>query len=84
LRHAKLWREHIGSNDRASRRRHNKNRIEGAQIMTRQSINEFLGRAWASKVRRQARNAGIRQAAANLRKQGVGLATARLLLLGRM
>jgi hypothetical protein len=52
--------------------------------MTRQSINEFLGRAWASKVRRQARNAGIRQAAANLRKQGVGLATARLLLLGRM
>lgn len=51
--------------------------------MTRAAINEFLGRAWASKVRRNARNAGVRQAAHNLKKQGIGLLTARLLLLGK-
>lgn len=52
--------------------------------MTRESINEILGRAWASKIRRHARKAGTLQAARNLRKQGVGLGLARLLLLGRM
>lgn len=51
--------------------------------MNRAAVNETLGRAWSSKVRRNVRQAGVYQAARNLRKQGVGLGMARLLLLGR-
>lgn len=52
--------------------------------LSRSAVREVLGRAWCSRVRRQARNAGVLQAARNLRKQGVGLGVARLLLLGRL
>ncbi len=52
--------------------------------MNRDALNAILGRTWASRVRRQARHAGVYQAARNLRKHGVGLLTARLLILGKV
>lgn len=44
----------------------------------------LAGRWLANKVRRQARESGVAQAAANLRKQGAPLALALLLLVGRV
>lgn len=51
--------------------------------MTRSALNEFLGAAWCSKVRRRQRNVGTFAAARQLRKSGVGLTVALLLLVGR-
>ena len=48
--------------------------------VVRTSDYEILGRIWRSKCRRLARVSGVHQVARNLRKQGVGLMTALLLL----
>ena len=48
--------------------------------MDRSAINEWLGRTWASRIRRRARWAGVYHVARQLRKQGVGLQTALVLL----
>lgn len=61
-----------------------RNAYEVRELSTRDGVNTILGRTWCSKVRRHARKAGVLQAARNLRKQGVGLGVARLLLLGRL
>lgn len=52
--------------------------------MSRESLYAWLGRAWIRAVRKRQRWAGTYQVAKNLRKQGVGLLTAKLLLLGRV
>ncbi len=48
--------------------------------MNREALYAWLGRAWTRKVRNQARFSSVYQAARNLRKQGVGLQTALILL----
>jgi hypothetical protein len=45
---------------------------------------EILGRTWMVKARRRQRSVGTFAAARQLRKQGVGLSTALLLLTGRV
>lgn len=49
--------------------------------MNRESLYAWLGRAWVRHVRRAMRRSGsVFQTAKNLRKQGVGLQTALILL----
>ena len=52
--------------------------------MTTDSLYTFLGRAWCMRVKRRQRWAGTYAVAKQLRKQGVGLATALLLLTERV
>jgi hypothetical protein len=61
-----------------------RDKIEVSEIATREQVNALLGREWCSKVRRHQAKAGTFQAARNLRKRGVGLLMAKLLLLGRV
>jgi hypothetical protein len=46
-------------------------------------VTELAGRWLVNKVRRQAQESGIRQAAANLKKQGAPFGLAYRLLIGR-
>ena len=52
--------------------------------MNHSALYEFLGRAWTMKVARVQRKVGTLQAARNLRKQGVPLTVAMLLLTGQV
>jgi hypothetical protein len=58
--------------------------VEVRALATRAQVNECLGRAWCSAIRKLARRHGVRHAAGYLRAQGIGLGVARLLLLGRL
>ena len=48
--------------------------------MTRTELYEYLGMSWCSRLRRRVRMAGTYAVARQLRKSGVGLQTALLLL----
>lgn len=46
----------------------------------REAVYAWLGRSWSRHVRRSARKTSVYRAAKNLRKQGIGLQTALILL----
>jgi hypothetical protein len=54
--------------------------MEDLMIQTRDSLNAFLGRAWSMRVKRRQRYAGTYAVARQLKKQGVGLQVALILL----